>query len=340
MAGKRVWTTDLLTTNAGSPAEYARLFDEITSALTTVCGLVQTADTGQMNSLSPPALNSTSAAANQLFGYRIFRFNDALQATRPIFLRIELRYSNQSNGTQKVPHFNFQIGTGSDGVGNLAGAGATYSRPVQFAASTWQSLTLMPTGVYPSYACGGNGFAWLAFKLGSSVISESSTSQPYKPKADSRGAMFVLAIMRSTDANGTPTADGVLTHFGMPHYQSSSTLYWAQVGYTAVQEVRNTSGILVCSDFVAAPMLAGFQTVGGKPVLSKIPTPFENLPASPFWGATGVAMQNGDVFPATLVGADERTYIYPGDSLATPLIAFNAIRPYTAPFFLWEGPDL
>lgn len=339
MAGKRVWTTDLLTVAAGSPAEYARLFDEITSALTTVGGLVQTNDTGQMNSLSPPALTSTSGATNQLFGYRIFRFNDALQATRPIFLRIELRYTNQSNGTSKLPHFNFQIGTGSDGVGNLVGAGDTRSRPVQFLASIWAPLTLMPTGVYPSYACGGNGFVWLAFKVGGVTVGESS-GQPYKPKAESRGAMFILAIMRSTDTDGQPTDEGVLTHFGLPVYQNSLIVYWAAAGTSAIQEVRNTSGISVCTDFMTAPMLAGFQTVAGKPVLSKMPTPFSGLPASPVMGVTGVAMSGGDTFPANLVGAEERTYIYPGDSFAASLVAINNTRPYTAPFFLWEGPDL
>jgi hypothetical protein len=47
-------------------------------------GLVQTSDTGQINwvTVARPALNTIA-------GYEIWRFNDALQATKPVFIRID-----------------------------------------------------------------------------------------------------------------------------------------------------------------------------------------------------------------------------------------------------------
>jgi hypothetical protein len=47
-------------------------------------GLVQTSDTGQINwaTVTRPAIGA-------LAGYEMWRFNDALQATKPVFIRLD-----------------------------------------------------------------------------------------------------------------------------------------------------------------------------------------------------------------------------------------------------------
>lgn len=338
MAGKRMWNTDLLTTSAGSSAEYVRLFDEITDALTTVCGLVQTEDTGQLDSLSPPVL-STTLGSNNTFGYRIFRFNDAMQAARPIFLKIVLNYVVRNSDTSsRLPYFQLVVGTGSNGAGSITGAGTTVARPYTWAGAAWTALSAMPAGVLPSFACGGEGFAWLSFKVGAVAVTESG-SYGYPPKAGVRRPMFILAIMRSTDSDGTPTAEGFVTYYGSPMYQSSSNFYWASPGVQTVSEVNGASGTIQIGDLVVAPLLANFQTSGGAPILCRLPLPFSGLPASPFMGVMGVAATDGDNFEAALVGETPRGYIYPGASLAEAPVAVASTRPWSAPFFIWEGDN-
>lgn len=74
-------------------------------------GLVRTADTGQIDwtTVSAPA-------SNTMGGYEIWRFDDSLQATAPVFFRME--YGSSSAGS---PMVTIQSGTGSDGAGNLTG---------------------------------------------------------------------------------------------------------------------------------------------------------------------------------------------------------------------------
>lgn len=79
----------------------------------TACGLVQTADTGQVNS----ATVTKPAAINTFQGYDIWRFADALQATKPVFIKIEYG----SAGATDRPSLAFTVGTGTNGAGTLTG---------------------------------------------------------------------------------------------------------------------------------------------------------------------------------------------------------------------------
>jgi hypothetical protein len=84
----------------------------ISTALAAV-GLVKTADSGQIDWLT--VLKPAGAGASQ--GYEIWRFNDALQATASVFLKIE--YGSGTN--LAYPSVWVTIGRGSDGAGTLTG---------------------------------------------------------------------------------------------------------------------------------------------------------------------------------------------------------------------------
>lgn len=81
------------------------------SAAIAAVGLVKTADTGQINwttVLTPPG-------ASTYQGYEIWRFNDSVQATAPIFFKLEYG----SGSTTGRPAFRLTVGKGSDGAGTL-----------------------------------------------------------------------------------------------------------------------------------------------------------------------------------------------------------------------------
>lgn len=124
MAARTVIGTMNGQANAANFRQWAQLIHD---ALV-FCGLVQTADTGQID------LTAVSApgAANTSMGYEIWRFNDALQATAPLMLKVEygsgalaaassiwLTLSTGTNGAgtpngKVTPRFQLDEGVGTD----------------------------------------------------------------------------------------------------------------------------------------------------------------------------------------------------------------------------------
>jgi hypothetical protein len=85
----------------------------IEDTIVTTGGWLVTADTGQMTistSLHP-------TLANTIVGYRVYKMNDTLQATSPLFMKIEYG----SGGVANTPRATFTLGTGTDGLGTVTG---------------------------------------------------------------------------------------------------------------------------------------------------------------------------------------------------------------------------
>lgn len=102
-------------------------------------GLVQTADTGQLVVTS----GGTYVQLNgqNVYGYHMFVFPDALQASTPVFLRVSYQWAANYNG----PQVKFTVGTGSDGAGNLTGP--------QYVGNTMTNASTYVTTAVSSYAC-------------------------------------------------------------------------------------------------------------------------------------------------------------------------------------------
>lgn len=81
-------------------------------------GMVQTTDTGQID-ISTADTSSTSGN-NQVVGYEIWRFDDDVQSTAPIFFKLEYGVS-YSAGTYKGPQMWLTVGRGSNGSGSITG---------------------------------------------------------------------------------------------------------------------------------------------------------------------------------------------------------------------------
>ena len=146
-------------------------------------GLVRTADTGQINwsTVTRPLADSA------MQGYEIFRFNDTLQSTAPIFLKIE--YGSGDYGAS-CPSFKTTIGKGTDGAGNITG--------VLHATANTQALNATNTGDFLSYVSSGDG-SMLVFSL-----------WPTATTVATHGWRF--ALERSRDSGGNATGLGTFAY--------------------------------------------------------------------------------------------------------------------------------
>lgn len=100
----------------GATAQF-RAWGKVISDQLAAQGLVQTADTGQIdwNTVVAPA------AADTIAGYEVWRFADALQATGPVFLKISYATGyGGSSGTGRPPAFYLAVGTSTNGAGTLS----------------------------------------------------------------------------------------------------------------------------------------------------------------------------------------------------------------------------
>lgn len=113
-----------LTLDNSSDASFRSWGSAISAALATI-GLVQTADTGQINWTTVTRPTANNAAQ----GYEIWRFDDTLQATRPVYLKIEYGAGGASVAGA-APGLFLTVGSGTNGAGTITGYAYTQRRQV------------------------------------------------------------------------------------------------------------------------------------------------------------------------------------------------------------------
>lgn len=173
------------------------------------CGLVQTADTGQLDfsTAVKPGVANTSA------GYRVYAFNDTLQATAPIFIKLEVGV-----GTSTTSTFGWRItvGVGTDGAG-------TVTLPIQLVTGWVSQATASFTGVNDTFACHREGAAWVVFYYENSTL----------------GAMCAFAIFRSVDDNGVVTGEGASVYI---HTNNGTGTLCGTLRFAATAAVLSSAG--------------------------------------------------------------------------------------------------
>lgn len=178
------------TPTANASVTSLKPISDLLQAMVTAGTLTQTSDTGQV-SWGSVAANQTSTN-----NYEIFKLNDSLNATFPIFMKFV--YATQVTGN--TPKVSIQIGTGSDGAGNLTGASAaTFFRGLSNVADT-NSTTI--------YCSAGDGYLNIWGGFNATVTTANSGN-------------FALAIERLRDSSGAITGDGISV-CGTFHYSSGS----------------------------------------------------------------------------------------------------------------------
>jgi hypothetical protein len=236
-------------------------------------GLTQTADTGQVNWGTV-----TRPAANVNAGYEIWRFNDAAQATTPIFIRFD--YGTGSQAT--APRIQATVGSGSNGSGTITGtAPFTANNLGPFATAATVDTTY---NSYMSYvaAAGAFGVFW---KVGN---------------ANS----FQFLICRDVDSSGTPQTDGAQVVINAQSFLTAATMRLSTGTITAKQ--TSTSAASLCLD----PMSPGSSAVGAD---FQAYVSFGSFPrVKPVIGYCGVRDSEiplATTFTVALVGGTSRTYI-------------------------------
>lgn len=179
---------------------------EFSNSLSAI-GLVQTSDSGQINltTATRPAVNSNS-------GYQIWRFNDSIQSTTPIFIKIFYGTGSQA----AVPRILISVGTGSDGSGNLVNSSGSFTLGSGAPSSTITN--------YISNFSLVNSNLVVAWKIGGF--------------AGSSGVLF--SICRSCESNGDPDGLG----FSVYAYGSAST--------NAVEQLQTRRSDNTWSTFITA----------------------------------------------------------------------------------------
>ena len=170
------------------------------SAGLSAAGLVQTADTGQVNWSTV-----TRATANTTSGYEVWKFNDSLQSTAPVYIKLEYGIST---GTSS-PQLWVTVGTGSDGAGNITGTAITgVGGAITSKQNVFSTAQGSPTATGSTYVYGdGSSLAILMWpSIGTSF----------------GGAFVVIERWRNWD--GTASGDGV-SMWGCAAVNSSSQFF-------------------------------------------------------------------------------------------------------------------
>jgi len=266
-------STAYFTTDAG----FRTMGSAIGTAITSV-NLIKTSDTGQINwtTVLHPTTQSTVS------GYEVYRFNDYLQSTSPVYIKIEYGCGSYAVGYMGLW---ITVGTGTDGAGNLTG---NISQRVAIASSA------IDTNTRTSYFSGDVNR--LCFVL-----------WPQNP-ANMSSQWLVFGIERSHNASGVDT--GTAAHI----FWSSATSPFGSCQYLLLGTTTN-----FITPYVSQGWYCSIPPSGGgslSPNLYSYPIKsynmYETLPIFNFVHFAGTDFATGSTFSITGYDSVSRTYYVPG----------------------------
>ena len=233
--------------------------------------LTKTSDTGQ---IAKPITAARPTGTNQYAGYEIFRFNDAYQATYPIYLKVQYGFGGE-NGR---PTLSIQTGTGSDGAGNITGS--KLGPDTHMASAMGSDARVMEHAA----GAGADGYFWICFG-----VADSSNGS----------CQFWYHCERMRNPDGTPTK-GMYVGRLQQSSGSAVTMYFSVIpDQLAVQHVNNEFPVMY-------PATSGdYVSVAGEVPLFPI-EPFYGRRQPPCLGMVGVRdidVGAGVVIQTTLLGA-------------------------------------
>jgi hypothetical protein len=218
----------MATMNMSSDA-YFRLWGLAVHDMLGDVGLVQTADTGQIDWAT-----ATRPATNTDAGYSIWRFDDALQATTPIFLKF--MFGTGDAGGR--PRMRVEVAAATNGSGTLSGLGSGTI------LATFLSITATDAVEYRWQGAGdGSGF-WAAF---------GGVNQP------TQNLRTFFVVDRFRDDDGEPNGDGFVVLYRNGANSASYTEIHDRAG-----SVRSTFSYGPCLIPMPLPTYGTTLTVDGE----------------------------------------------------------------------------
>lgn len=307
-------TTNTPVSNASS-ATFQAWITEMTTQLTAV-GLTQTADTGQIN----PATVALPGTSPTVAGYQIWRFNDTLQATSPIFIKIEYG----TGATVASPGIIISTGQGSNGSGTLTGTLTT--RALLTPNTLNSTVTNAPAFWIYNATYGVLACAW-KFGVNSSNVSASVPVGGF-------------IIERSCDTNGNATGDAAImvTPTGAAAGTSAAGNITQIYSYLAVGLLTPVSPTAaLCAWSALWPMNPASSAVGAN---NQVMPRFHYTPNIQLSGTSGLCLASefsmASTFTAALVGVTTKTYIALGNlfGISNPCAQTSAQVLYG--YVLWQ----
>lgn len=267
-------------------------------------GWTQTDDSGQIDWDMVPTRVSGAPS-----GYEIYKLNDSLADTCPIFLKLEFGTSSYNNS---VPQIWFTIGRGSDGSGTILGV--VHSRTSLF--DKYRSIS-STTQSYMSAACAVDGAMWFCWKLTS------------RESSNNRG-FFCLAILRTVDDTGMPTDEGIVVYRDSGDANTSLSANCMSINLHNGFSRSNPMGNYYGAGYTFNPYMMGSTIYAGDPPTVQVtrhfcvmphPRPLEHILSTP--DTTLIPL--GATFDAEVLSG-ERTFICVG----------NAFSAYDYICLIWE----
>jgi hypothetical protein len=248
-------------------------------------GMVQTADTGQINWTTV----TRAAVINTAAGYEIWKLSSG-----NLYFKIEY---GTGNTQPTIPSLWLTTGTGSNGSGTLTGQLSTRIQVGKVATTIGSTSTN-----YQSYLCATANYFGLSWKIGSATTAN-------MPRA-------FMAVAQTVDSTGTATSVGFFqfsngTLASTPTYQSVATT----AGVTGASISVNNFMLVPGINGVPANSLDGagnnqaflwwFNILGTTPM----------IPLLHLGGVLATDLIVGNTATMTLVGSTSHTYIDAGSSL-------------------------
>jgi hypothetical protein len=169
-------------------------------------GLVKHTDTGQIDWVN--VVPSGSSIEN-IQGYEIYRFNDALQATKPVFIKIEYGYFSNPAGARGGPVIYITVGTSTNGAGTITGSvisARTRFMGTAVVSSANNGATNTSPAASPVWTAGDG--SWIGMAVGASATARPTTTLGSANHKFSFPAFLV--IDRTRDLTGAGTGDGLV----------------------------------------------------------------------------------------------------------------------------------
>ena len=273
-------------------------------------GLVQTADTGQINWVTV-----ARPAANAYGGYEIWRFDDTAQATAPVFIKIEYGSSNN----QTTPALRVTVSSGTNGAGTPTGI--VSSAITNYASGLLQANANITD--FPSHVVHTEGYFALVFKMGASSISAATSGFL---------TLFAFSVQRSVDNTGMPTSEAVMLLGCGNGNQATAAPPASLLNYVS----STVNDAVTGTDIGFMPSKMTTSMVGPDP---QIFLHWASLPKmSPLVGtATYILSEVGlnSEFDLVLVGSTPRHYLAVGNSFRKT--AHNGSSAILGTAILWEN---
>ncbi len=312
---KLVTTVNAVTTTS---AAY-RTWGLAVSAALVSAGLVKVTQTGQIDwtTATAPTLLNTA-------GFEVFRFDDTLQSTAPIYLKVGYYGANSSNST---PLLTLQMGTGVNGSGTLTGT-VTTNQYTGWSGSYTSISQPTPTNTAQVIRmCSKPGYFM--------AIANTNVSSTY-------AIPFGFCVSRTVDDAGAPTAAGAYLWMLGPQTGSGGN-FIAPMTY-AVNFATGVVGAI--TNAAAAPPgdLTNYDTGDTAYVLPH----YACLPApKPVVGVVttrtiSTGWPEGSEFDCAVVGSTPRHYAVLGPGItgntlwANTAMGLTNETAYGSAAFLWE----